>query len=143
MVGAGEEKRRELETKVAQCELSDKIRFLGTRSDVPWLMLASDLLLFPSLAEGLGMVVVEAQAAGLPVLASDSTPHECVVVSDLVEFISLSETPEQWSAQALRMLETTVREVEEPNRAVRESAFSIDHSAARLINLYSGGALSH
>lgn len=56
-----------LERRVAEAGLSGRILFVGIRSDIHRLMLGSDLLLFPSRGEGLGMVAVEAQAAGLPV----------------------------------------------------------------------------
>src|SRR4029079_5930776 len=68
-VAGGGDANRRVEEQVAASGLSDRIRFAGTRLDIPRLMLAADLLLFPSIAEGLGMVAVEAQAAGTPVLA--------------------------------------------------------------------------
>ena len=73
MVGAGSQKET-LETRIADWQLSDRLRLLGVRDDIPRLMRATDSLLFPSRQEGLGMVAVEAQAAGLPVLASASVP---------------------------------------------------------------------
>ncbi len=136
MVGAGESKRCEFENKVNEWGLGRHVQFLGVRSDVPRLMLGSDLLLFPSLAEGLGMVVVEAQAAGLRVLASDTTPRESVVVPGLVEFMSLVETPGHWADRALSLLKSVKTNPETCNAAVRESSFSIERSAANLLSLY-------
>ncbi|HXM36032.1 MAG TPA: glycosyltransferase [Pyrinomonadaceae bacterium] len=138
MVGSGESKRREFETRVNEWGLARNIRLLGVRFDVPKLMLGSDLLLFPSLAEGLGMVVVEAQAAGLRVLASDSTPRECVVIPDLVEFQSLSKDAEVWAEQALHLIGLPHPDLSICNAAVRESAFSVENSAALLLELYAG-----
>lgn len=139
VVGAGEAKRRELETRVSSWGLSERIRFLGVRNDVPKLMLASNLLLFPSMAEGLGMVVVEAQAAGLPVLASDSTPVESVVVSDLVRFASIDDKVASWTDEALDLLSISNIDRESANRAVRNSAFSIENSARQLVKFYASG----
>ena len=98
-------------------------------------MIGYDLLLFHSVAEVLGMFVVEAQAEGLTVLASDSTPQECVVDSQLVQFLSLELDPEAWSAQALQLL-TSVRNSRRPNAMIRQSNFSIENSAKQLTALY-------
>jgi len=139
MVGAGNRRKKQFEEMVKAWGLQSQIKFLGVRSDIPRLMLGSNLLLFPSVAEGLGMVVVEAQATGLRVLASDSTPAECVVVPDLVTFLSLKAAPSTWVENVLRLTHLPRCGSDEPNRAVSESSFSIQHSATRLSRLYGGG----
>jgi glycosyltransferase involved in cell wall biosynthesis len=135
VVGSGEEKRKEFEAQVRSWGMGKNIRFAGARADVPRLMIGSDLLLFPSLAEGLGMVVVEAQAASLPVLASDTTPRECVVIPALTCFVPLESGPEVWSAQALEILKAG-RGKQLTHDVVRQSAFSIENSARQLTGLY-------
>jgi glycosyltransferase involved in cell wall biosynthesis len=136
MAGAGNKKRRELESQIREWGLEERIRLVGVRTDVPRLMLGSDLLLFPSLAEGLGMVVVEAQAAGLRVLASDTTPRECVVVPGLVRFVPLHLPPRAWADEALRLIKLGQAGSTECVEAVKESAFSIENSAAKLLEIY-------
>ena len=138
MVGSGEKTRRDFEAKVREWGLAETIRFLGIRSDVPRLMCGADLLLFPSLAEGLGMVVVEAQAAGLPVLAADTTPGECVVVPDMVEFFSLDASPDQWAEKAIQLINLERPTPSACGAAVQSSPFSIENSAAQLCALYAG-----
>ena len=142
MVGAGEGKRRWFEEKVSTWGLSNKISLLGERSDVPRLMLGSDLLLFPSLAEGLGMVAVEAQAAGLRVIASDTTPRECVVVPDLIAFCSLNATATYWAEQSLRLINAPRPDSHSSNLAVSKSPFSVVNSAGLLLQLYGANATS-
>jgi glycosyltransferase involved in cell wall biosynthesis len=138
MAGSGEEIRCQLETRVKTWGLGSKIFLIGPRSDIPRLMVGSDLLLFPSLAEGLGMVTVEAQAAGLRVLASDSTPRECAVVPGIVEFRALDDGPARWADSALRLLKSSQPGSLDCNLIVRHSPFSIDNSAKRLLDLYLG-----
>lgn len=76
LVGEGSLKAR-IESQVNILNLSRYVKFLGLRQDVPVLMLSVfDVFVFPSLWEGLGLVAVEAQMAGLPVLASDRVPQE-------------------------------------------------------------------
>ncbi len=99
-------------------------------------MLASDLLLFPSIAEGLGMVAVESQAAGLRVIASDTTPRECQVIPGMVTFVSLQESPAQWAARALALLATPAPDRESSRESVQRSAFSIESSMTALLDAY-------
>lgn len=68
--------------------IGDKVRFLGTRDDVPEVMQALDVYAHPSHFEGLGLVLVEAQAAGLPCLTSQAVPPEAKV-SRNIRFIEL------------------------------------------------------
>jgi glycosyltransferase EpsF len=138
MVGAGDQKKKELEKLVGGWGMANEIRFLGVRFDVPRLMSACDVLLFPSLAEGLGMVVVEAQAAGLRVLASDTTPRGCIVLEDMVEFCSLDQIPAYWAERLLRILSLPRPNSNSCQTAVKNSSFSIQNSAARLVKLYGG-----
>ncbi|MCI0415440.1 glycosyltransferase family 4 protein, partial [bacterium] len=67
---------RELQEKL---KLNDSVTFLGHRDDVPEILAAADLFVFPSLYEGLPGAVVEAMALGLPVVASDIPPIREVV----------------------------------------------------------------
>jgi glycosyltransferase EpsF len=127
-----------LEKRIAEAGLGARIRFLGIRSDLKRLMWASDVLLFPSQGEGLGMVVVEAQAAGLPVLASTAVPRECVVVPELVRFEPLTRRPAEWAAALLEHA-TQPRDIAGANRRVAASPFAIENSARALIELYSQG----
>ncbi len=69
--------------------LSSSIRFAGVRDDVPQLMLgAMDVFALPSIYEGLGLVAIEAQAAGLPTILSSSVPPEADLGGGLVQFVS-------------------------------------------------------
>ncbi len=66
-------------------------------------MQAMDCFLMPSLYEGLPMVLVEAQASGLPCLISDAIPEDCDIAPTLVERVALSESPESWSSRIERL----------------------------------------
>jgi glycosyltransferase involved in cell wall biosynthesis len=129
-----------LEERVAAAGLTGRIVFAGIRRDVPRLMSASDALFFPSRGEGLGMVAVEAQAAGLPVLASTAVPRECVVVHQLVHFVDLSDPISIW-IDRLNALTQLRSDSVAANKAVATSRFSIERSAAALVDLYGTGNL--
>jgi glycosyltransferase involved in cell wall biosynthesis len=93
--------RSKIEQKSKALQLEDSIIFAGVRPDIPELMQAMDVFLFPSLFEGLPLAVIEAQAAGLPCVLSDTVPKE-TNITDLCEFISLTETPAVWAERILR-----------------------------------------
>jgi len=139
--GARSEAASVLEGRISAANLDSSIRFIGIRKDIERLMAASDVLLFPSRGEGLGMVVVEAQAAGLPVLAADTVPRECVVIPELVRFLKIEDGSEHWATQVLTFAAERGR-VLDANKRVAASAFSIDQSANALLALYSDGILN-
>jgi glycosyltransferase EpsF len=130
-----------LERRIAEAGFAGRILFAGVRKDVAKLMLAGRALLFPSRGEGLGMVAVEAQAAGLPVLASTAVPRECVVVPELVRFEPLEKGAEAWG-QALLELCALSPDAAAANRRVAQSPFSIDNSCRALLALYKEGVLA-
>ncbi len=138
LVGEGALRPR-IEGQVAQAGLTGHVVFTGVRSDVPQLMLgAMDLFLFPSLSEGLGLALVEAQAAGLPCVFSDVIPDEAVVVPALCRRIPLSAPATQWARVILDMLRAG-RPISQDValRTVLRSPFNIASSVAELVKLYS------
>lgn len=124
-----------LEQRIAAAGLEGRIQFVGIRKDIERLMLASDVLLFPSRAEGLGMVAVETQAAGLPVLASTDVPSECVVVPELVRFKDVEDGVSAW-ADDLLQLAGQPPDIQDANQRVASSAFAIESSSRALLQLY-------
>lgn len=110
---------------VEKSGISDNVRFLGVRDDVPDLMQAMDVFLFPSLFEGLSLASVEAQAAGLPILISDKVPIECKKTS-LVYTMPLSSPANLWADEVIRLSkmprQNTYREIVESGFDIKENA---------------------
>ena len=81
LIGTGplEEK---IKTKVEKLNLTDSVLFLGQRNDTNKLYSVMDVFCLPSLYEGLGMVLIEAQVNGLPCVASDKVPNEAKVTEN-------------------------------------------------------------
>jgi glycosyltransferase EpsF len=136
MAGAGDEQRKQLEDRVKQWGVGGKLRLVGVRADVPRLMRAADILLFPSRQEGLGMVAVEAQTVGLPVLASATVPAECIVIPELYHALSLDEPLEKWADELIEILGEARLSISYCRDAVECSPFSIKNSAKRLEDIY-------
>jgi glycosyltransferase involved in cell wall biosynthesis len=119
--------------------LADRIRILGWRDDLPELMLASDLLLWPGQEnpkEGLGLGIVEAQAAGLPIVMSRSVPEDAIVIDDLVSVVPLSAGAAAWGREALRMLTNEHPERGGSLEKIEASHFSLKAGTDNVIALY-------
>lgn len=85
----------EMKQKVKDLGIENAVMFLGQKTDANQYYQAMDLFLFPSLYEGLGMVMIEAQCSGLPCIASKEVP-EIAKVSDNVCFVELDQPIENW-----------------------------------------------
>ena len=99
LVGEGD-LRAQIEQKVNKLGLCEHVIFAGLRSDVPELMQAMDVFLFPSLYEGMPLTLVEAQAAGVPCIISKNIPADCDLTA-LVHRMVLEEPPESWAEAAI------------------------------------------
>lgn len=90
LVGTGEDESK-TKSKVDEFGIADRVMFLGQRNDVNRLYQAFDVFVLPSLYEGLGIVAIEAQCAGLPCFLSDQITRE-VDVTDTVRFLPICES---------------------------------------------------
>lgn len=97
LVGDGLLKEK-IEKEAKQLSVYDKIIFLGVRSDISDLCQAFDVFVFPSLYEGLPVTLIEAQAAGLKIIASDSITKEVHITND-ISFLSIKSNPEIWASK--------------------------------------------
>lgn len=89
--------RRDIVEAVTNSGMQGHFRFLGTRNDVARLLCGMDVFLFPSFYEGLPRVMLEAQATGLPCIASSSITSEVAASLSSVQFISLERAPKAWA----------------------------------------------
>ncbi|HHK5535702.1 glycosyl transferase family 1 [Bacillus cereus] len=90
--------RVEMEKKVEKLNLTDRVKFLGIRSDINCLLQAFDTFIFPSIYEGLPVTLIEAQGAGLPCIISDTITQDVDLGLNLVEQCSLLEVRE-WTGK--------------------------------------------
>lgn len=103
MVGDGN-LRLEIEQLAREYGIVHKCIFTGVREDISCLMSAMDILVFPSLYEGLPVTMVEAQTSGLLSVISDKVPSESVLVDDLITIMKLSDSTRQWAEHILERL---------------------------------------
>jgi glycosyltransferase involved in cell wall biosynthesis len=133
MVGSGL-----LEQSVAEraeaLGVQDHVRFCGSRADVARLLGAADAFVFPSLYEGLPLSCLEAQAAGLPVIMSDTITREVIVVADRVSRVPLGDAA-AWAHATVKAFTVPPRS-RDAALALSGSPFDIAVSAQTLLESY-------
>lgn len=132
LVGDGE-LRTEIEDRASQLP-DGSVRLLGTRSDITDLLQAADVFVFPSRFEGLGVTMIEAQAAGLPCIKSDTITDECIV-TNLVTSLPITD-PALWAEEILKKRGTlrTDRLAE-----IQAAGYDITAAAEKLTRFYLNG----
>lgn len=129
----------EVRKKAEQKSLGSRVRVMGWYDDIPALMQSCDLLIWPGLEypkEGLGLSVVEAQASGLPIVMSHSVPKEAIVVTELVDVLSLTDGPRVWADATIAALNRTRSVRRGCIERIEASSYSISQSASNIIALY-------
>ena len=127
-----------IEQQVTDLGIADKVVFAGLRADIPRLMLgAMDVFVFPSVYEGLGLVGVEAQVAGLPVILSDTIPEDIEVIHSLIRRLSLSQPVSRW-AEAIMEAHGATNKANRPDTLglLEQSRFNIWRTVKELEGCY-------
>lgn len=132
LIGDGCDKDK-IRKKGVALGIDNNIIYAGIREDVNRLMLAFDIIVMPSLYEGLPVCLVEAQASGLPLLVSDTISQQSKLL-DCVEFKSLSAPPQEWAQSAIRLAENTKRE--DTSAIICEKGFDSTETTKQLIQIY-------
>lgn len=132
LIGSGSLKD-EIVKKVQSLSLSRSVVFLEQRTDIPDLLQSMDLVIFPSFYEGFSMAMVEMQAAGLRILASDQIPHE-VNITGSVTFKSIKDGALQWAQTASSLLKYKKEEV--PVQKLYDYGLDIHNSAKEIQSFY-------
>lgn len=128
--------RPQIEKMVKESELTERVFFTGSISNMADMLQAMDIMVFPSRFEGLPNVVLEWQIACLPSLISDTITKECKL-TDIVFYMSLEEGPAAW-ADKIRSIEIVDREDIKDSvlKQIRTAGFDIKENANQLKEIY-------
>lgn len=118
--------------KVERMNLSERVHFLGVRDDINEIIQCFDALLFPSLFEGLGIVLIEAQAAGVPCFTSKDVVAKEAGITSLCHYISLESRASQWAKYLLENLE----EKKDRYKEIEEAGYDLKQNTKWLEEFY-------
>lgn len=132
LVGKGELEDK-IKEKIKALNLDGSVIFTGVRSDIPALLSAMDVFVFPSFYEGMPNTVIEAQATGLPCLIADTITKEANVTG-LVRYMPL-KAPEEWAKEALNMISDTRMQTKE---IMIRNGYDIENVSKEFVRLVFG-----
>ena len=133
LIGEGE-LEEQTRARVNELGVADQVRFLGVRSDIPELCMAMDVFVMPSLFEGLPVVGVEAQAAGVPCVFSCEVTDEVVVLPESIR-IPLSASDEEWAEKLARFDGLSVDRAAALRR-VQDAGYDIRVEVEKITQIY-------
>lgn len=133
LIGEGELKNR-IQQDAQKLGIQSKIQFLGVREDVNNLYQGMDLFAFPSLFEGLPVVLVEVQAAGLPAVISDSITKEIDINNNLIR-LSINDTENKWAVTFRKIARKKLVRISNI-RKLKEAGYDIKDVAKGLQDFY-------
>ena len=129
------ELRQQTEDAVREARIQDNVHFLGNVNNVSEWLSAMDVLLMPSLFEGLPFALVEAQANGLPCIVSSAVSGEADLTG-LIQFVDLREAPQKW---ADRILQADTQSRPDTHRQLIDAGYSIEDTASFVGEILSDG----
>lgn len=129
LVGEGPLKNKIVQ-KVVDYGISDKVVFLGIRKDVPELLSISDYCIFPSIFEGLGIVLIESQISNVKTYTSDVIPDEAIISSN-ISLLSLDQDAKYWSEMIINNFQGT-----NLKKKYTEQDYNIKNEVMKLQKIY-------
>jgi glycosyltransferase involved in cell wall biosynthesis len=135
MVGVGR-LQGEIEALVEELGIAGQVCFAGGTDDIAAYMRLFDIFVFPSFSEGLGIVVLEAQAAGCPVLMPDNMPREVIVIEEAIALLPLDAGEAAWAGKIEHILAPGRAPAEQWLARVEASSFGLTRCVEDLHAIY-------
>jgi glycosyltransferase involved in cell wall biosynthesis len=136
LVGVGK-MQQQIKDQVSCLGLNDHVIFLNLRNDIDGIFQMLDIFAFPSKWEGLGMVLIEAQAAGLKCIVSENVPKEAQLTPDVTE-ISLNESVKWENIIGNMKLEDRTMRSENNIQILKQAGYDIECECEKLKEIYLG-----
>lgn len=133
LIGSGE-LEDDIKKQVKELSLQDDVIFLENRKDINDLYQCMDVFLFPSLFEGLGIVAIEAQASGTPIVCSNMLPKE-TEVSDIYIKLDLKKPAEEWAEKVIEIANKN-QEKQNLQQNIIDAGFDLSSTVKMLQNFY-------
>ena len=135
LVGDGS-MRDELENMCKDLDISDRVIFTGTRDDIDVILNSMDVFVFPSTFEGLGLVLLEAQTAGLPCVVSEAIQPEADLQLGLFSKLNLSDGAEFWANKIIEIYGKKETDKQKILDAFDKQGYSTEKCISKLLSIY-------
>ncbi|MFT4412587.1 glycosyltransferase family 1 protein [Fredinandcohnia humi] len=135
LVGDGD-LRQEIEEQAKREDLYNHIKFVGIRSDVSTMLHCMDVFVFPSIYEGLGLVLLEAQASGIPCIVSEAIQPEADLKIDLVSRVRLGEGAIAWANKIQDVMGKKETNIEYIITGFEKNGYEVRKGISKLMDLY-------
>lgn len=124
----------EIKKKVSDIGLDECVHFLGNRKDMNRIYQAMDVFVFPSVFEGLGIVSIEAQAAGVPVVCSTGLPPE-TNITPIYQQLAIDDGAEKWADTVIEIAQSPMAHIN-LQKYVVNAGFDVNVTAKTMENYY-------
>lgn len=135
LVGDGDLKEN-IQNKVEKFGIEKNVYFTGIRKDIPNILNNADLFVLPSIYEGLGLVLLEAQASRVPCLVSEAIQPEVDLGVGLVKKIDLSYGSSVWAEEANKLINKSKSNTIDIAKAVKEKKYDLNSILNSLLDVY-------
>ncbi len=135
LVGDGD-LREEMEQAAKEAGIWRNIRFVGIRNDITTMLHSMDVFVFPSIYEGLGLVLLEAQACGIPCIVSQAIQPEADVNLGLITKLPLTEGPDAWADKAIELAFKKEHDVNKIIDRFEKNGYSLTGGISALKDIY-------
>ncbi|MGG4167727.1 glycosyltransferase family 1 protein [Rossellomorea vietnamensis] len=135
LVGEGDLKNH-IEKRIENEGINESIRLVGIREDIGTMLHSMDVFVFPSLYEGLGLVLLEAQASGLPCIVSEAIQPEADLQLGLVTQLPLRDGPEVWAEAIVRQTMRKEKNIHKIKQSFERNDYSPEEGISKLMNIY-------
>lgn len=135
LVGDGE-LRKETECYAKELGIRENIYFLGIREDVDRILNNLDIFIFPSIYEGLGLVMIEAQSSGVSCLVSEAIQREADLDIGLVKQINLDDGVGIWAKETFELIKNKGKDRELIINAIKNKGYDLNNIVSTLLGVY-------
>lgn len=135
LVGDGD-LRNQIEIEAKNKGIHENIQFVGLRSDIPVMLHSMDIFVFPSLYEGLGLVLLEAQASGIPCVVSEAIQPEADININLISRLSLKDGAETWADKIIEIAGQREKDVIKIIDGFKSNGYLLSTGISKLMKIY-------
>ncbi|MDR7073369.1 glycosyltransferase family 1 protein [Fictibacillus barbaricus] len=135
LVGDGD-LRNHIEEQAKKDGIYEQINFVGVKDNIPTMLHSMDVFVFPSLYEGLGLVLLEAQACGVPCIVSEAIQPEADLKMGLVTKLPLAKGSEVWADNIIEIAGKKEKDINKIIQCFDDNGYSLTEGISRLFAIY-------